>query len=107
MIDINSLSHTKWECKYHITWMPKYRKKAIYGDLRTHMGEVFRELAHRADCEILEGHLLPGHSHMLISIPPQIFSFQCGWLYQRQKCDSDSEDVLWPQEEFHWPAFLG
>ena len=71
MNDIKSLSHTKWECKYHLTWIPKYRKKGIYGDLRTHLGEVFRELARRADCEILEGHLLPDHSHMLISIPPK------------------------------------
>ena len=71
MNDIKSLSHTKWECKYHLTWIPKYRKKEIYGDLRTHLGEVFRELARRADCEILEGHLLPDHSHMLISIPPK------------------------------------
>ena len=71
MNDIKSLSHTKWECKYHLTWIPKYRKKEIYGDLRTHLGEVFRELSRRADCEILEGHLLPDHSHMLISIPPK------------------------------------
>ncbi|MBL7172013.1 MAG: transposase, partial [Desulfobacteraceae bacterium] len=48
MKDIKSLSHTKWECKYHLTWIPKYRKKEIYGDLRTHLGEVFRELARRA-----------------------------------------------------------
>jgi len=71
MNDIKSLSHTKWECKYHLTWIPKYRKKEIYGDLRNHLGEVLRELAHRAGCEILEGHLLPDHSHMLISIPPK------------------------------------
>ncbi len=71
MNDIKSLSHTKWECKYHLTWIPKYRKKEIHGDLRIHLGEVFRELARRADCEILEGHLRPDHSHMLISIPPK------------------------------------
>ena len=68
MNDIKSLSHTKWECKYHLTWIPKYRKKEIYGDLRKHLGEVFRELARRADCEILEGQLLPDHIHMLISL---------------------------------------
>ena len=71
MNDVKSLSHTKWECKYHVTWIPKYRKKEVYGDLRIHLGEVLSELARRADCEILEGHLLPDHSHMLISIPPK------------------------------------
>ena len=71
MNDVKSLSHTKWDCKYHVTWIPKYRKKELYGDLRIHLGEVFRELARRVDCEILEGHLLPDHSHMLISIPPK------------------------------------
>ena len=66
-----SLNHTKWECKYHLTWIPKYRKKALYGDLRKHLGEVFRELARRRECEILEGHLMEDHAHMLISIPPK------------------------------------
>ena len=66
-----SLSHTKWECKYHLTWIPKYRKKELYGDLRRYLGEVFSELARRRECEILEGHLLPDHAHMLISIPPK------------------------------------
>ena len=71
MRDYQSGAHVKWECKYHVTWIPKYRKKELYGDLRIHLGDVFRELARRADCEILEGHLLPDHSHMLISIPPK------------------------------------
>ena len=66
-----SLSHTKWECKYHLTWIPKYRKKELYGDLRRYLGEVFRDLAQRRECEILEGHLMTDHAHMLISIPPK------------------------------------
>jgi putative transposase len=66
-----SLSHTKWECKYHLTWILKYRKKQLFGDLRKHLGEVFRELARRRECEVLEGHLMSDHVHMLISIPPQ------------------------------------
>ena len=66
-----SLSHTKWECKYHLTWIPKYRKKELYGDLRRYLGEVFRDLAQRRECEILEGHLMADHAHMLISIPPK------------------------------------
>ncbi len=66
-----SLSHTKWECKYHLTWIPKYRKKELYGDLRNYLGDVLRDLAQRRECEIIEGHLMSDHAHMLISIPPQ------------------------------------
>jgi putative transposase len=66
-----SQSHSKWECKYHITWIPKYRKKTIYGQLRKHLREVFRELARQKESLILEGHLLPDHVHMLVSIPPK------------------------------------
>jgi putative transposase len=66
-----SLSHTKWECKYHVVFIPKYRRKALYGPLRQHLGSVFRELARQKESEIIEGHLLPDHVHMLISIPPK------------------------------------
>lgn len=66
-----SLSHTKWECKYHIVWIPKYRKKVLYGRLRQYLGELLKELATQKACSILEGHLLPDHVHILISIPPK------------------------------------
>ena len=55
MSNVQSLSHTKWECKYHLTWIPKYRRKELYGDLRKYLGEVLRELARRRECEILKG----------------------------------------------------
>jgi REP-associated tyrosine transposase len=71
MSNAQNLSHTKWECKYHLTWIPKYRRNELYGDLRKYLGEVLRELARRKECEILEGHLMPDHAHMLISIPPK------------------------------------
>jgi len=71
MDDYQSLSHTKWECKYHVVFIPKCRRKALYGQLREHLGEVFRELARRKECEIVEGHLMPDHVHMMISIPPK------------------------------------
>jgi putative transposase len=67
----SSLSHTKWECKYHVVWIPKYRKKKLYGQLRKHLGEVFHELARQKECVIIEGHLNLDHVHMLISIPPK------------------------------------
>lgn len=71
MSDRQSLSHTVWECKYHIVFIPKYRRKALFKELRRHLGEVFRELAGQRESRIEEGHLLPDHVHMLISIPPK------------------------------------
>ena len=71
MSDYRSLSHAKWECKYHVVFIPKYRKKAIYGELRRHLGEVFRTLAEQRQSYIEEGHLMPDHVHIMISIPPK------------------------------------
>ena len=71
MSDSQSLSHTMWECKYHIVWIPKYRKKTIFGELRKHLGEIFRELARQKECKVLEGHLMADHVHILLSIPPK------------------------------------
>jgi len=56
---------------FHVTWIPKYRKKKIYGNLRQYLGDIFRELATQEECRILEGHLMPDHVHMLISVPPK------------------------------------
>jgi putative transposase len=66
-----SLSHTRWECKYHIVFIPKCRRKTLYGQLRVHLGEVFRMLAAQRESQIEEGHLMPDHVHMLVSIPPK------------------------------------
>ena len=66
-----SLSHTAWECKYHIVFIPKCRRKVLYGQLRVHLGEVFRKLAAQKESRIEEGHLMPDHVHMLLSIPPK------------------------------------
>jgi putative transposase len=71
MRSIESLSHTRWECKYHIVFIPKYRKKAIFGQIRQELGDVFRRLARQRECVIEEGHLMPDHVHMMISIPPK------------------------------------
>jgi putative transposase len=69
--DFESSQHTKWECKYHVIFIPKYRKKSIYAGLREYLGEVIKDLAKRKECEIQEGHLLGDHVHFLISIPPK------------------------------------
>ena len=68
---IESLNHTKWDCKYHVVFIPKYRRKALYGQLRVHLGEVFRELARQKESRVEEGHLMPDHVHMMLSIPPK------------------------------------
>ena len=62
-------SHSKRECKYHVVFIPKGRRKALYGDLRKYLGEVFRKLAEQKESRIEEGHLLPEHVHVMISIP--------------------------------------
>jgi putative transposase len=71
MNDVQSLSHTSWECKYHIVWIPKYRKKVLYGELRRYIGALLRDLAQQKECEIEEGHLMVDHVHILISVPPK------------------------------------
>jgi len=71
MDEYASLSHSKWECKYHVVFIPKCRRKTLYKALRPHVGEVFRTLAPRKESRIEEGHLMPDHVHILISIPPK------------------------------------
>ena len=71
MDDYESLSHTTWTCKYHVVFIPKCRRKALYLELRRHLGEVFRKLALQRESKVEEGHLMPDHVHMLLSIPPK------------------------------------
>ena len=68
----HSLSHTKWHCKYHIVFTPKYRRKVIYNQYRSSLGEIFHRLCSYKGIEIIEGHLMLDHVHMLVSIPPRI-----------------------------------
>ena len=67
----DSIAHTTWICKYHVVWIPKYRKKQLFGAIRTELAPVMKELARQKESEILEGALMPDHVHMLISIPPK------------------------------------
>jgi len=71
MTQLKSLAHTKWVCKYHLVWIPKYRKKTLFGDLRRELGPVLRELAQQRESAIEEGHMMRDHVHVLISIPPK------------------------------------
>jgi putative transposase len=71
MNDCRSLSLTKWDCRFHVVWIPKYRKKTLYGEIRRQLGPVFRELANQKESHVVEGKLLKDHVHMLIAIPPK------------------------------------
>ena len=66
-----TLRHTTWDCKYHVIFIPKCRRKRVYGQLRRELGGVFRALAQEKECEIIEGHLMPDHVHMLLAVPPK------------------------------------
>lgn len=72
MDDDLSLSHTRWNCKYHIVFIPKYRRKEIYGKIRADIGQIIRQLCAYKDVEIIEAHAMPDHIHMLVRIPPKI-----------------------------------
>ena len=71
MDQFESLNHTKWDCKYHVVFIPKYRRRTLYGDLKRHLGPVFGQLAKQRESRVEEGHLIPDHVHILLSIPPK------------------------------------
>lgn len=71
MREVNSLRHTRWECKYHVVFIPKCRRKVLFGQIRRELGEVFHRLARQKESRIEEGHVMSGHMHMMLSIPPK------------------------------------
>src|SRR5258708_9601972 len=78
-----SLSHSKWDCKYHVVFVPKRRRKVIFGQTRRQLGAIFHSLARQKECQILEGHLMPDHVHMCIAIPPQAPGSFVDWVSQK------------------------
>jgi len=72
MEEYQSISHTKWQCKYHVIFVPKYRRRALFGLIRRELGSVFRQLAEHKGCTIDEGHIMPDHVHMLLNVPPKV-----------------------------------
>jgi putative transposase len=81
MENFESLSHVRWECKYHIIFIPKYRRKAIFGKLRAKIGQILRDLCQQKEVEILEAHAMPDHIHMCVAIPPKYsVSFIIGFI---------------------------
>ena len=101
MDEFESLSHSKWECKYHVVFIPKRRRKTLYGQLKKHLGEVFHRLARQKESQIIEGHMMADHVHMLISIPPKYAVSQVvGFSKERARstwrgCMRRGREVLW------------
>ena len=81
MNDFESLSHVRWDCKYHVVFIPKYRRKVLFGKLRSSIGRVLRDLCEQKGVELLEGHAMPDHLHLLLSVPPKYaIAFAIGYL---------------------------
>ena len=102
-----SPSHTQWECKYHVVFIPKCRRRTLYGELRRHLGEVFKELAKQKESRVEEGHLMPDHVHMMLSIPPKYSVSQIVGYIKGKVCDSSGAGVWREEAEFRRAAFLG
>ena len=105
-VEYNHLNHATWECKYHVVFTPKYRKKLLFGKIKRHLGQVFHDLARRKECRIEEGHLMPDHVHMLISIPPKYSVAQIIG-YMKGKFDMDRTECRTEDAEFSRPQILG
>lgn len=81
MHDWMSLAHVRWDCKYHVVFVPKHRKKALFGKLRRHVGELLRDLCRQPGVQLLEGHLMVEHVHMCLRVPPRMsIAFVIGFL---------------------------
>ena len=106
-MNYESLNHTEWECKYHVVFIPKYRRKTLYGELRRHLGQVFHELARQKECKVEEGHLMPDHVHMLLAHPTEVCGVAGARLHEGQKRDPHRAGVCRTKAQFRRRAFLG
>ena len=102
MKEYQSLCHTKWDCKYHVVFIPKRRKKMIFGAIRKHLGETLRELAEQKECQGDCGRAFDvGSRAYLHQHSAETLGIVCDWLYQREECDIDSETICREDQEFH------
>jgi putative transposase len=107
MPDYQSLTHTRWDCKYHVVFIPKRRKKVIYGKLRKYLREVFHDLAKRRGAEIVEGHMMADHVHMCISIPPKYSVSNTVGYIKGKSAIAIPRELSRKAEEFQRRAILG
>ena len=106
-VEFNHLNHATWECKYHVVFTPKYRKKLLFGKIKRHLGQVFHDLARRKECRIEEGHLMPDHVHMLISIPPKYSVAQIIGYMKGKSSIWIAQNVERKMRNFSRPQILG
>ena len=106
MIDYESLSHSVWDCKCHVVWIPKCRRKVLYGQLRAHMGGILRELARQKERSVVEGHLMSDHVHMLISIPPK-YAVASVVGFIKRKSDTHSQKFYGTAKKLRGTKLLG
>ena len=105
--DINRLDHTTWRCQYHVVFAPKYRRMAIYGEIKVDIGKIWRQLCQQKGIEIIEAELCRDHVHMLIRIPPKYSVSQImGYLKGKEQSD-DIRQARNPQVQVWEPTFLG
>ena len=108
MPDIETLNHTTWDCKYHVVFIPKYRRKALSHELRRHLGEVFRALAEQKACRIEEGHVMGDHSRAHAPLhSPEVLCGAGGGLYQGESGDPYCPDIYGTPQELYRAPFLG
>ena len=105
MSDIKSLAHSVWECKYHIIWIPKCRKKILYGQVAKYLGEIFHDLAQQRESRIVEGHLCPDHIHMLIEIPPKYSVAQVVGYIKGKSAVAIARNYMGRQKNFNGQSF--
>ena len=101
MNDVNSLSHTSWNCKYHVVFAPKYRRKVFFGEKRREIGSILRTLCNWKGIKIIEAEVCADHIHMLIEIPPKIavasfmgVPFPVSWTVKMKKKQKETQDIL-------------
>ena len=102
-----SLSHSKWDCKYHIVFIPKGRKKGLYGKIRKYLGPVLHDLAQQRGSEIVEGHMVVDHVHMLMKIPPKYAVAEVIGYIKGKSAIAIARQFGGAEEEFQWRAVLG
>ena len=107
MRDWQSQAHVNHYCRYHIVYVPKYRRKAIYGTLRKEIGQIFRELCRQGGLELVEGYAMRDHIHMLLMIPPKFSVAPYGGISEREIGDSDIQGLSAGEAEFYGASLLG
>src|SRR5271155_3899746 len=106
MDEYATLNHTTWDCKYHVVFIPKYRRKLLFQELRKPLGEVFRQLAAQKESKVEEGHLLPDHVHMLLSMPPK-YAVSRSRVHQGKERDPSGADLRRTKAQLRGAKLLG